>query len=194
MPQPLVSDLEGHNTSILRKSTGHRMEDKTIIAITVTITCLFLLVFLECASAFCFSPNPLELPLPTTVQQLEAGDTSDGWSPPDANPLSCAQDEGRNTLDLPPPAVTQDGGGKTLVLPPPAMTQDHEGGNTLVLPPPAVMQDKHGYNSGRPNLQSSTLLPMYMDGSDGKLPVKRRKSDNVRQGQRVGALSAERCP
>jgi hypothetical protein len=46
-----------------------------------------------------------------------------------------------------------------------ACAQD-EGGNTLALPPPAVTQDKFGYNSGRPHLQSSTLPPMYMDGSD----------------------------
>jgi hypothetical protein len=141
------------------------MEYKAIIAITVI--CLFLLISLECACAFReIPPDPPELPLPTTVQQLEAGDTSDGRSSTDVNPPSYAQDEGGNTLDLPPPAVTQDGG-NTFVLPPPAVTQDHEGGNTLVLPPPAVMQDKYGYNSGRPNLRSSTLLPMYMDGSDG---------------------------
>jgi hypothetical protein len=143
------------------------MEDKMIVAIT--IICAFLILSLQCACA-CreIHRNPLELPLPMTVQHLEAGDTSDGWNPTDVNPPSYAQNEGGNNLDVPPLAVTQDGRGNTLVLPPPAVTQDHEGGNTLVLPPPAVIQEKYGYNSGRPNLQSSTLLPMYMDGSDGR--------------------------
>ena len=59
---------------------------------------------------------------------------------------------------------TQGDGMNILALPPPAVTQD-EGGNTLTLPPPAVTQNKYGYNSELLHLQSSTLLPVYMDGS-----------------------------
>jgi len=158
-----VSGLEGQYVHLPQV---HRMGYKVIIAITIIFLFLFACVPFVCAF-WKISPDHPELPLPTTVQQLEAGDTSDGRSSTDVNPPSYAQDEGGNTLDLPPPAVTQDGGGNTLVLPPPAVTQDHEGENTLVLSPPAVMQDKYGYNLGRPNLRSSTLLPMYMDGSDG---------------------------
>jgi len=145
----------------------HKMEDGVIVAITMG--CMLLLFSVQCACA-CREIHRNPPKLPTTVQHLEAGDASDGWSPTDVNPLSYTQDEGGTTLDLPSSAVTQE---NTMVLPPPAVTQDHEGGNTLVLPPPAVIQDKYGYNSGHPNFQSSTLLPMYMDGSDGK-------SDNVR--------------
>jgi hypothetical protein len=54
-----------------------------------------------------FGGYPLELPLPTTAQQLEAGDGSDGCSPTDVNPPAYARDEGGNTLALAPPAVTK---------------------------------------------------------------------------------------
>ena len=162
----------------------HKMEENTVIAIT--ITCVFLILFANCACTVLeATSDPPELPLlPTTAQQLQAEDASDGCSPTDVSPPmytqgegryflalpspAVAQDEGGNILALPSPAVTQDEGGHTLVLPPPAVTQD-ERGNTLVLPPLAVTQDKYGYNSGIPHLQSSTLLPVYMDGSDGAL-------------------------
>jgi hypothetical protein len=145
---------------------------KDIAVIAICIMCMFLVLFSVCActalGATLNSLYPPELPLlPMTAQlQLEAGDASDGCSPTDVNPPVYTQDEGRKFLALPPPAVTQDEGGNTLVVPPPAVTQD-EGGNTLVLPPPAVIQDKYEYNSGRPHSQSSTFLPVYMDGSDG---------------------------
>jgi len=159
------------------------MEENTVIAIT--LTCVFLILFASCACTvleFKATSNPPELPLlPTTAQQLQAEDASDGCSPTDVSPPVYTQGEGRNFLALPSPAVAQDEGGNILALPPPAVTQD-EGGHTLVLPPPAVTQDergntlpplamtqnKYGYNSGIPHLQSSTLLPVYMDGSDGR--------------------------
>lgn len=87
--------------------------------------------------------------------------------------LDCASSFLPNPPEAPPPTTAQQleaGDGSDDCSPtdfnPPARDQD-EGGNTLALPPPAVTQDKYGYNSGRPHLQSSTLLPMCMDGSDG---------------------------
>jgi len=134
------------------------------LVITIIITCVIL--SLLAGSVLCVvltSDPPL---LPTTAQQVKAEDGSDGCSPTDVNPPVHTQGEGMNILALPPPAVTQDEGGNTLVLPPLAVTPD-ESGNTLVFPPPGVTQNKYGYNSGLPHLQSSTLLPVYMDGSDG---------------------------
>ena len=133
------------------------------MVIAVIVTLLFLVFFAQCA--FAILKGPRKCPLQPTAQQLEAGDASDGCSPTDVDPPMYAQDEKGSIFSLPPPAGTQDGEGNTLVLPPPAVTQD-ERGNTLVLPPPAVMRNKDGYNSGCPHSQSSTSLPMYIDGSD----------------------------
>jgi hypothetical protein len=64
---------------------------------------------------------------------------------------------------------TSDGCGATDADEPPAYAQD-EGGERLVLPPlPGVAQNTGGSNSERPHQQSSTLLPMYMDGSDRRI-------------------------
>jgi hypothetical protein len=82
------------------------------------------------------SPAPLSA-------QLEARDGSEGCS-------------ATNFDDSDPPAYAQDEGRK-----------GKEKEKSLDLPPPVVIQNTGGSNSGRAHFsESSTLLPMYMDGSD----------------------------
>ena len=148
---------------------------KESIIIAITITCVFLILFASTVLEFLeATSDPPELPLlPTTAQQLQAQDASDGCSPTDVSPPvytqgedllalpspAMAQDEGGNILAPPPPAMTQDEGGHTLVLPP--LATQGERGNTLVLPPLAMTQNKYGYNLGIPHLQSSTCLCIW---------------------------------
>ena len=85
---------------------------------------------------------PLESPLPTSVQKT--GDAIDG----------CDETETEIETEASAPPYTKDG---SLVLPPP--------------PPPAMMRESSGFSLGPPHRQSSsstgsTLLPMYMDGSE----------------------------
>lgn len=60
-------------------------------------------------------------------------------------------------------------GDATDVDEPPAYDQDEGGERLILVLLPGVAQNTGGSNLGRPHQQSSTLLPMYMDGSDRRI-------------------------
>lgn len=128
----------------------HGTQDDT--AVFVILTAVFWLFFLALAGQAGHESKSksknhiatLQAPAlaPTTsAQQLESGDASDNYGDTDIN-------------ESEPPAYTQDEGGK-------------EQGKGLDLPSSSMKQNTGEFNSGRAHLlESSTLLPMYMDGSD----------------------------
>ena len=88
-------------------------------------------------TTYSYAPTTITSIPPIPTPAQETGDASDGRSATNSNALAIIQDN--------------DGKVKRVALPPPTATRDKGRSNNL----------------GRPNQQPSTLLPMYMDGSDG---------------------------
>lgn len=113
------------------------MTDEAVMALVFSL--LIGLPLLLCLCACCQTrakPTPIPIPIPEPTTAQQTGDASDV-----ASGVFSATDTSA-----------------------PTFTQDR----SLDLPPPAVMRQNGGY-SLRQQLSSSagtTLLPMYMDGSD----------------------------